>query len=78
METRELMAELARKLVEKPDAVAVSELKGKQATIIELRVDKGDVGKVIGKGGRTAMALRTILGAVSSKTRKTFVLEIIE
>ena len=63
-------------MVEKPDAVSVSEFEGERVIVIELRVDKGDVGKVIGKGGRTATALRTILGAVSARIRKNLVLEI--
>lgn len=78
MEPRELVEELAKALVEKPDEVAVSELKGEQVTVIELKVAKEDIGKVIGRGGRIAMALRTILGAVSSKTKKNVLLEIID
>ena len=75
MEPRELVEELAKALVERPEEVAVSELKGEQVTVIELKVAKEDIGKVIGRGGRIAMALRTILGAVSSKTRKNVLLE---
>ncbi|PKN29728.1 MAG: RNA-binding protein [Deltaproteobacteria bacterium HGW-Deltaproteobacteria-21] len=78
MEPRELVEELAKALVERPEEVAVSELKGEQVTVIELKVAKEDIGKVIGRGGRIAMALRTILGAVSSKTRKNVLLEIID
>ncbi|RJR47606.1 MAG: KH domain-containing protein [Desulfobacteraceae bacterium] len=78
MEPRELVEELAKALVEKPEEVAVSELKGEQVTVIELKVAKEDIGKVIGRGGRIAMALRTILGAVSSKTKKNVLLEIID
>jgi predicted RNA-binding protein YlqC (UPF0109 family) len=78
MEPRELVAELAKALVEKPEEVSVSELKGEQVTVIELKVAKEDIGKVIGRGGRIAMAMRTILGAVSSKTKKNVLLEIID
>ncbi len=78
MEPRELVEELAKALVEKPEEVAVSELKGEQVTVIELKVAKEDIGKVIGRGGRIAMALRTILGAVSTKTKKNVLLEIID
>jgi predicted RNA-binding protein YlqC (UPF0109 family) len=78
MEPRELVEELAKALVERPEEVAVSELKGEQVTVIELKVAKEDIGKVIGRGGRIAMALRTILGAVSSKTKKNVLLEIID
>ena len=78
MEPRELVEELAKALVERPEEVAVSELKGEQVTVIELKVAKEDIGKVIGRGGRIAMALRTILGAGSSKTRKNVLLEIID
>ena len=78
MEPRELVEELAKALVERPEEVAVSELKGEQVTVIELKVAKEDIGKVIGRGGRIAMALRTILGAVSSKARKNVLLEIID
>ena len=78
MEPRELVEELAKALVERPEEVAVSELKGEQVTVIELKVAKEDIGKVIGRGGRIAMALRTILGAVSSKTKKNVLLEILD
>ncbi len=78
MEPRELVEELAKALVERPEEVAVSELKGEQVTVIELKVAKEDIGKVIGRGGRIAMALRTILGAVSTKTKKNVLLEIID
>lgn len=61
-----------------PDRVEVNEIEGEQTTVIELKVDKSDLGKVIGKQGRTARALRTILNAASTKLRKRSVLEIIE
>jgi predicted RNA-binding protein YlqC (UPF0109 family) len=65
-------------LVDKPDMVEVSEIVGEQTSVIELRVAKEDLGKVIGKQGRTAKAMRTILSAASTKIRKRTVLEIIE
>lgn len=61
-----------------PDDVDVKEVVGEQTTVIELKVDKSDLGKVIGKQGRTARALRTILNAASTKLKKRSVLEIIE
>jgi len=65
-------------LVDMPENVVVTEISGEQTTVIELKVDKTDLGKVIGKQGRTARALRTILNAASTKLRKRSVLEIIE
>jgi predicted RNA-binding protein YlqC (UPF0109 family) len=64
---RDLMEQIAKALVDKPDQVEVSEVEGEQTTVIELRVAKEDLGKVIGKQGRTARALRTILSAASTK-----------
>jgi uncharacterized protein len=78
METRELVEYLAKALVDKPEEVVVQELKGTQTTVIELKVAKEDVGKVIGKQGRTAHALRIILGAASSKLKRNCVLEIVD
>ncbi|MBN1282706.1 MAG: KH domain-containing protein [Proteobacteria bacterium] len=75
---RELITMMAKALVDKPDQVEVTELEGEQTTVIELRVAKEDLGKVIGKQGRTARALRTILSAASTKLRKRSVLEILE
>jgi predicted RNA-binding protein YlqC (UPF0109 family) len=75
---RDLMEQIAKALVDKPDQVEVSEVEGEQTTVIELRVAKEDLGKVIGKQGRTARALRTILSAASTKLRKRSVLEILE
>ena len=68
---------IAKALVDKPDEVQVSEVEGEQATILELRVAPEDLGKVIGKRGRTARALRTLLGASGSKLNKRFELEIL-
>jgi predicted RNA-binding protein YlqC (UPF0109 family) len=75
---KELIVHIARSLVDKPDQVSVAEVHGNQTTVLELTVAKEDLGKVIGKHGRTAQAIRTILGAVSSKAKKRTVLEIIE
>lgn len=75
---KELIEYMARALVDKPELVRVSEIEGEQTSVIELRVAKEDLGKVIGKQGRTARAMRTILSAASTKIRKRAVLEIIE
>jgi predicted RNA-binding protein YlqC (UPF0109 family) len=64
--------------VDSPEAVEVSEVEGEQTSVIELKVSKSDLGKVIGKQGRTARAMRTILNAASTKIKKRAVLEIIE
>ncbi|OGQ23424.1 MAG: RNA-binding protein [Deltaproteobacteria bacterium RIFCSPLOWO2_02_FULL_44_10] len=73
-----LVETMAKALVDKPEAVEVTEVEGEQTTVIELRVAKEDLGKVIGKEGRMARALRTVLGAASTKIRKRAVLEILE
>jgi predicted RNA-binding protein YlqC (UPF0109 family) len=78
MEMKELIEYIAKVLVDNPDEVSVNELEGKQTSVIELRVAKEDLGKVIGKQGRTARAMRTILGAASTKIKKRSVLEILE
>jgi predicted RNA-binding protein YlqC (UPF0109 family) len=75
---KELIEMIAKALVDYPEQVEVSELEGEQTSVIELRVAKEDLGKVIGKQGRTARAMRTILSAASTKIRKRAVLEIIE
>jgi uncharacterized protein len=75
---KELIEFMARALVDNPEKVKVSEIEGEQTSVIELRVAKEDLGKVIGKQGRTARAMRTILSAASTKLRKRSVLEIIE
>ncbi len=78
MEMKDLIEYIAKVLVDNPDDVSVTELEGKQTSVIELRVAKEDLGKVIGKQGRTARAMRTILGAASTKLKKRSVLEILE
>lgn len=75
---KKLIETIAKALVDNPDAVEVTEVEGEQTTVLELKVAKEDLGKVIGKEGRTARSLRTILGAVSTKLRRRSVLEIIE
>jgi predicted RNA-binding protein YlqC (UPF0109 family) len=75
---RELVEHIARALVDDSDSVRVSEVEGENVTVIELRVAQTDLGKVIGKQGRTARAIRTILNANATKLRKRAVLEIIE
>lgn len=75
---KELIEYIAKALVDNPGQVEVSEVEGEQTSVIELRVAKEDLGKVIGKQGRTARAMRTILSAASTKIRKRAVLEIIE
>ncbi|MFA4910766.1 MAG: KH domain-containing protein [Desulfobacteria bacterium] len=75
---RDLIEYIAKSLVDSPDEVVVSEVHGERTSVIELKVAKEDLGKVIGKQGRTARAMRTILSAASTKIRKRSVLEIIE
>lgn len=75
---KELLETMIRALVDLPDKVRISEINGEQTTVFELVVDKTDLGKVIGKQGKTAKALRTILTAASTKLRKRSVLEIVE
>jgi predicted RNA-binding protein YlqC (UPF0109 family) len=75
---RELIEVVAKALVDYPDQVMVNVVEGQQTTVLELRVAPADLGKVIGKQGRTARAVRTILGAAGMKLRKRFVLEILE
>ena len=78
IEMKELVEYLARSLVDNPDAVVVTEVEGEQTSVLELKVAKEDLGKVIGKQGRTARAMRTILSAASTKEKKRCVLEILE
>jgi len=75
---KELVEYMAKALVDSPDDVRVTEIEGEKTSVIELNVAKDDLGKVIGKQGRTARAMRTILSAASTKARKRAVLEIIE
>jgi len=75
---KELIEYIARLLVDNPEEVTVTQLEGEQISVIELKVAKEDLGKIIGKQGRTARAIRTILGAASGKMKKRCVLEILE
>lgn len=75
---KELVKFLAQQLVNNPEAVDVKEAQGDTASVLELRVAKEDLGRVIGKQGRTAKSIRTILNAVASRTNRKVVLEIIE
>ncbi len=74
----DLVKQIVEALVDNPDQITVTEVKGEETSVIELRVAKDDIGKVIGKKGRTAQSIRTILSAVSAKHRKRVVLEIVE
>lgn len=75
---KDLIKTVAQALVDNPESVEVSEVEGNQTSVLELKVAKEDLGKVIGKQGRTARAMRTILSAASAKIKKRTVLEIIE
>ena len=75
---KDLIAYIAKALVDKPEEVVVTEIRGQQTSVIELKVAKEDLGKVIGKQGRTARAIRTILSGASAKMKKRSALEIIE
>jgi uncharacterized protein len=73
-----LVTEIAKALVDMPDEVTVREITGEQVTVLELRVAPTDLGKVIGKQGRTARSIRTLLGAAGMKLNRRFTLEILE
>lgn len=75
---KEIIETIAQALVDQPELVAVREVEGVHTTILELKVAKPDIGKIVGKQGRTADALRIILNAVSTKERRRTVLEILE
>ncbi len=75
---KELIEYIAKALVDNPDEVEVSEVEGSRTSVLELKVAKEDLGKVIGKQGRSARAMRTILSAASAKMKKRTVLEIVE
>jgi len=75
---KELIEMIAKALVDTPDQVVVHAIEGEQSTVLELKVAQSDLGKVIGKQGRTARAIRTILGASGMKLRRRFTLEILE
>jgi len=75
---KDLVTEIAKALVDIPDEVNVREVQGEQVTVLELRVAPSDLGKVIGKQGRTARSIRTLLGAAGMKLNRRFTLEILE
>jgi len=75
---RDLVEDIAKALVDIPEEVAVREVQGEQATLLELRVAPSDLGKVIGKQGRTARSIRTLLGAAGMKLNRRFTLDILE
>jgi uncharacterized protein len=75
---KDLVAAIARALVDHPDEVQVRAVDGEQVTVLELRVHPDDLGKVIGRQGRTAKAIRTLLGAAGMKMQKRYTLEILE
>ena len=75
---KELVEAIAKALVDKPEDVQVRAVEGEQVTVLEIRVHPADLGKVIGRQGRTAKAIRTLLGAAGMKLRKRFTLEILE
>jgi predicted RNA-binding protein YlqC (UPF0109 family) len=75
---KELVEAIAKALVDNPDQVQVRAVEGEQVTVLELRVDPNDLGKVIGRQGRTAKSMRTILGAAGMKLKKRLTLEILE
>ena len=75
---KDLVTKIAKALVDYPEQVSVNVLEGSQSTVLELAVAKDDLGKIIGKQGRTAKAIRTIIGAASAKQHKRAILEIVE
>ena len=75
---KDLIIKIAQALVDQPEDVSVVEIEGSHSSILELSVAKSDMGKIIGKRGRTAQAIRTILSAAAGKTRKRYVLEIVK
>ena len=75
---KDFVHHIVQALVDHPDQIEIDEVKGEQVLVIELMVDKEDLGKVIGKQGRTAQAIRTLLNAASAKLRKRVLLEILE
>ena len=78
VDMKSLIEDIAKALVDKPEEVAVSEVEGERTTVFELRVATSDLGKVIGKQGKTARSMRTILSAAGTKLGKRCVLEILE
>lgn len=75
---KDLIGYIAKSLVDKPEEVSVTEIESRNTNVLELSVAKSDMGKIIGRQGRNAQAIRTILSAASGKLRKRYILEIIE
>jgi predicted RNA-binding protein YlqC (UPF0109 family) len=75
---KDLIKEIVQALVDQPDQVSVAEIVGENTNVLEIKVAKSDMGKVIGKKGRNAQAIRTIMSAAAGKTRRRYVLEILE
>jgi len=75
---KDLLIKIVQALVDNPEQVQINEIEGSQTVVLELRVDKSDMGRIIGKQGKMANAIRTILNAASGKTEKRYVLEIVE
>ena len=75
---KELIKHIIQALVDHPEQIVISEIEGKQITVLEIKAAKEDLGKIIGKQGRNAKAIRTILNAASAKTKKRTIMEIIE
>lgn len=75
---KDLLIQIAQALVDYPEQVSVNEIEGDQTVVLELRAAKTDMGKIIGKKGKTANAIRTILNAASTKTGKKYVLELVD
>ena len=75
---KDLITEIVKALVDHPEEVSVSEVGGSHTTVLEVRVAKTDMGKVIGKQGRTAQAIRSIMSAAAGKARQRYILEIVE
>ena len=75
---KDLITKIAQALVDQPEEVSVNEIGGGHTIVLEVRVAKTDIGKVIGKQGRTAQAIRTVLSAASGKSRKRYIMEIVE
>ena len=75
---KDLITEIVQALVDHPEEVSVNEIEGSHTNVLEVKVAKADMGKIIGKQGRTAQAVRTLLNAAAGKTRKRYILEIIE
>jgi len=75
---KELIEQIAKALVDNPDQVSVHAIEGEQTTVLELRVAQSDLGKVIGRQGRTARAMRTLLAAAGNKQRRRYILDILD